>query len=74
MTSTPEHTSIFSLAEARALLPLVKHLTADAVRRAETLARQPQGLAENPPQHVALSESLRDVVATAPCFVRRAGI
>lgn len=63
MTSTPDHTPIFSLAQARALLPQVKHLTADAVRRAESLAGQLQGLAENHPDHISLSESIREVVA-----------
>ena len=36
MEPMPGNTPIFSLEQARALLPQVKHLTADAVRRAES--------------------------------------
>lgn len=53
---------IFSLQEARELLPDVKHLTADAVRRTESLASQLHGLPEDDPEHVSLSMALRDVV------------
>lgn len=53
---------IFSLDQARELLPQVKHVTADAVRRAELLAAQLHGLAETDPEHVMLSAALRDVV------------
>jgi hypothetical protein len=74
MTSMSDHTPIFSLAEACALLPQVKHLTADAVRRAETLADQLQGLAEDHPEHISLSESLRDVVAAWVEEVRALGL
>ena len=59
---TPEERAIFSLDEARALLPRVKHVTADAVRRAESLAAQLHGVPETEPQHAALSAELRDVV------------
>ena len=58
----PESRTIFSLQQARELLPHVKHVTADAVRRAETLAAQLSGMAEDDPEHVALSAALRDVV------------
>src|SRR3954447_18519278 len=74
MTLTPEHGSIFSLAQAHALLPQVKHLTADAVRRAETLAGQLQGLAEDHPEHISLSASLRDAVADWAEEGRRLGL
>ena len=57
-----EPRTIFSLQQARDLLPHVKHVTADAVRRAETLASQLSGMAEDDPEHVALSAALRDVV------------
>ena len=53
---------IFSLQQARDLLPHVKHMTADAVRRAESLAAQLSGLQEEDPQHATLSAALRDVV------------
>ena len=74
MRPTPAPPAIFSLAEAKALLPQVKHLTADAVRRAETLAGQLQGLPEDNPEHVSLSESLRDVVAGWVEQVRALGL
>jgi hypothetical protein len=53
---------IFSLNQAQALLPQVKHLTADAVRQAESLAVQLHGLAEDDPEHVSLSAALKAVV------------
>jgi hypothetical protein len=54
--------AIFSLDEARQLLPRVKHVTADAVRRTESLAAQLHGLGEEDPDHETLSAALRDVV------------
>jgi hypothetical protein len=62
MEPTREDHQIFSLEQARELLPDVKHLTADAVRRTEALASQLHGLAEDDPQHVSLSAALREVV------------
>jgi hypothetical protein len=59
---TPEERAIFSLQEARALLPRVKHLTADAVRRAESLAERLHGIEETEREHAALSAELRGVV------------
>jgi len=60
--STRDPASIFSLQQASDLLPQVKQLTADAVRRAETLAAQLQGVAEDDPVHVSVSAALREVV------------
>jgi hypothetical protein len=60
--SMNEDRPIFSLDEARALLPRVKLLTADAVRRAELLSAQLHGVAEDDPDHATLSAALRDVV------------
>jgi hypothetical protein len=57
-----EERPIFSLEQARALLPRVKHLTADAVRRAELLAAQLHGVAGDEPEYATLSAALRDVV------------
>jgi hypothetical protein len=57
-----ESRPIFSLQQARELLPRVKHMTADAVRRAESLAAQLHGLHEEDPDHANLSAALRDVV------------
>lgn len=62
MEQPSEPGPIFSLQQARELLPHVKHLTADAVRRAEALASQLNGLAEDDPEHLSLSAALRDVV------------
>ncbi len=74
MEPIPGNTPIFSLEQARALLPQVKHLTADAVRRAESLASQLHGLAEDDPQHVSLSASLREVVDGWADEVRALGL
>jgi hypothetical protein len=53
---------IFSLTEARALLPRVKHVTADAVRRVERLAAELHGVSGDQPEHATLSEAMQDVV------------
>ena len=53
---------IFSLQQARDLLPHIKHMTAEAVRRAESLAAQLHGLQEEDPDHASLSAAIRDVV------------
>ena len=53
---------IFSLQRACELLPHVKHVTADAVREAESLAAQLRGVAEDDPDHASLSAALRDLV------------
>ena len=53
---------IFSLQQARDLLPHVKHVTADAVRRAEALVCQLHDKSEDDPEHATLSAALRDVV------------
>ena len=66
--------TIFSLQQARELLPEVKHLTADAVRRAESLAAQLQGLGEDDPSHEMLSTALRDVVNDWADEVRSLGL
>jgi hypothetical protein len=65
---------IFTLQQARELLPQIKHLTADAVRRAESLASQLQGLGEDDPAHVQLSSALRDVVSAWADEVRALGL
>ena len=74
MQPTSDETPIFSLQQARELLPEVKHLTADAVRQTETLAQQLHGLAEDDPDHAALSAALRDVVETWAEQVRDLGL
>lgn len=44
------------------MLPRVKDLTADAVRRAESLASRLHGLTEGEPEHAVVAEELRGVV------------
>jgi hypothetical protein len=61
MPGQEEH-PIFSLDEAKALLPRVKHVTANAVRQAERLAEQLKGVSSDQPEHTALSEELQEVV------------
>jgi hypothetical protein len=63
METTIDPRQIFTLQQARDLLPEVKHVTADAVRRAESLAAQRQGLAEDDPEHISLSAALSEVVS-----------
>jgi hypothetical protein len=62
MTRTPPDHPIFSLREASELLPRVKHLTAEAIRRTETLAAQLHGLPEDDPEYQTLSAAMREVV------------
>jgi hypothetical protein len=69
-----EERPIFSLIQARALLPQVKHLTADAVRRAESLAAELQGIAEDDPVHAQLSSALREIVNGWADQVRALGL
>jgi hypothetical protein len=52
----------FTLEEARHLLPAVKHVTAEAVREAEGLARRLRGLTESDPDHATLTSQLQQVV------------
>jgi hypothetical protein len=65
---------IFSLAEARALLPQVKMLTADAVIRAEAVTAELQRISEADPAHALLTETLRDIVDTWATAVRGLGL
>jgi hypothetical protein len=74
MEPTTDPHPIFTLQQARDLLPEVKHVTADAVRRAESLAGQLHGLAEDDPQHVSLSAALREVVTGWAEQVRSLGL
>jgi hypothetical protein len=66
--------AIFTLQQARELLPQIKHLTADAVRRAESLASQIQGLGEDDPVHTQLTGALNDVVTGWADEVRALGL
>jgi hypothetical protein len=53
----------FTLDEARALLPTVKRLTAEAVRDAEALALELQRTDESDPAHEDLNTELDTIVA-----------
>ena len=52
----------FSLDAARRLLPTVRELTAQAVRKAEVLATQLEGLPESDPEHARLVGKLTGIV------------
>jgi hypothetical protein len=71
---TPDARPIFSLQQARDLLPQIKHMTADAVRRAESLVNQLQGLHEEDPERATLAAALRDVVNGWAEHVRSLGL
>ena len=65
---------IFSLDQARALLPQVKVLTADAVIRAEAVSAELQHLSEADPAHGPLAQTLREIVDTWAEAVRELGL
>jgi hypothetical protein len=65
---------IFSLAQARELLPEVKLLTADAVIRAETVSAELQRLSEADPAHAQLTAALREIVDNWAEAVRALGL
>jgi hypothetical protein len=65
---------IFSFDQARQLLPDVKRLTADAVRRAEALASRVQELALDDPARARLDGELADVVNGWADAIRTLGL
>ena len=69
----PQVRTIFTLDQARDMLPQVKHFTADAVRQAESLAVQLHGLGEDDPEHVSLSAAMKAVVDGSADQVRALG-
>jgi hypothetical protein len=73
MKSSSPH-PIFSLKAARELLPHVKHMTAGAVRRAESLAAQLHETMEDDPEYATLSAALREVVNGWADDVRSLGL
>jgi hypothetical protein len=62
MERTRRTHTIFTLQQARELLPQVQHMTADAVRRAEALTAELQKLREDDPLQPQLSAALHEVV------------
>jgi hypothetical protein len=65
---------IFSLDEARALLPKVRALTTDAVIRADAVTGELQQIAEDDPARAQLSEALREIVNGWADEVRALGV
>jgi hypothetical protein len=65
---------IFSLAQARELLPQLKLLTADAVIRAEAVSAELQQLSEADPAHGQLTSALREIVDNWAEAVRAMGL
>jgi hypothetical protein len=65
---------IFSLAQARELLPQLKLLTADAVSRAEAVSAELQQLSEADPAHGQLTSALREIVDNWAEAVRAMGL
>lgn len=65
---------IFSLEQARALLPQVKLVTADAVLRADALAAELHRLSEADPAHASLSDTLRDIIEAWAAEIHALGL
>ena len=74
MRSTTETSQIFSLEAAGRLLPDVKHVTADAVRQAESLAARMRGLQDDDPEYARLTTELQEVVDAWTEAVRSLGL
>ena len=62
MENGEESKRLFTLTEARALLPVVQEMTATAVRDAEALADALDDTAEGDPRRARLSRDLKRVV------------
>jgi len=65
---------IFTLVEARELLPVVREITADAARQAEALAGALEDLAERDPRRTALDHELRTLVDGWAARIRAMGL
>ena len=65
---------IFSLDQARALLPRVKMLTAEAVGRAEAISAELARMSEADPAHGQLAATLREIVNAWADAVRALGL
>jgi len=64
---------VFTLDQAQALLPTVKHLTAEAVRRTESIGERLRDTAEDDPRQARLAEALEGVVADWSARIRALG-
>src|SRR4051812_17819371 len=65
---------IFSLDDARALLPKVRQITAEAAIRADALAGELQRVPQRDPAHAQLSEALQDIVNAWADAIRALGV
>jgi hypothetical protein len=65
---------IFSLAQARALLPQVKQLTVDAAMRAEAIAAELEQSSEADPARPMLVAALQEIVDSWAGAVRNLGL
>ena len=79
MNQPPTDRRIFSLSDARTLLPTVKALTADAVQNAEELAAELEALGSDPESMTAedrerLNEELNQVVARWAVRIQELGL
>lgn len=69
-----EKRRLFSLTQARALLPLVQEMTAEAVRRAEELADAMDAIADDDPQRPVLGAELKMVADDWAARIREMGL
>ncbi len=70
---SPPPPAIFTLDQAQALLPTVKHLTAEAVRRTEELGERLRETAADDPRRARLAEALEEVVTDWSARIRELG-
>lgn len=64
---------VFSLADAQALLPAVKRITAEAVRRAEAIMSSLRELSDQQPEHARLAAELETVLRGWAAEIRELG-
>lgn len=74
MESQQSARRIFSLDEARALLPEVKTLTSGAVRRVEALTAKLRKVKASDPMHAELEESIESAVRAWGLAIQALGI
>ena len=74
MSDTTASRRLFTLTQARALLPSVKEMTAEAVRQTEALAEALDDIDEDDPQHAVLGAELKIVVDEWTARIREMGL
>jgi hypothetical protein len=65
---------LFTLSEARQLLPSVRKVTAEAVRQAETLAETIDGIDEDDPHRLELGFQLKMIIDDWVARIREMGL